>query len=465
MRLLTLALCSFSLMRVLAGDWTRFRGPNGSGVADSTGLPVEFGPGNREAWRTELPFGASSPVIAGNRLWLTSREGDKLITLCLDAPTGKILWRRQIDRPRRERHHKLNDPASPSPVTDGSNVYVFFPDFGMVSYGPDGNERWRHSLGPFQNMFGMAASPMLAGNRLVLVCDQQKGSFMIALDKDSGKQSWRVDRAGTGIGWAVPILRDEEELIVFSNRRVEGVSLSDGSSRWWHNLVLDASNGVPLLDGDTLYVNAPGYDQPWVPTFASMLEKVDLNQDKMITAAELAKEPDLAEFFDYLDDNGDGKVDAKEWEISRQAGVGEYGLTALKLGPRNELSRESVAWRLKRNLPYVPAPILYQGVLYMVKGGGIITTVDPKTGAILKQGRSAKAPGEYYASPVAADGKVYMVSLEGKLTVLKADAQWEVLAVNDMLEECYATPAIANGRIYVRTRTALYGFQTGATGK
>jgi outer membrane protein assembly factor BamB len=228
--------------------------------------------------------------------------------------------------------------------------------------------------------------------------------------------------------------------------------------------VLDASNGVPLLDGDTLYVNAPGYDQPWIQSFASALEKVDSNKDKLITASELAKDPELGEFFDYLDDNGDGKVDAKEWEIARQAGVGEYGLTALKLGPPNELTKDAVAWRLKRNLPYVPAPILYQGILFLVKDGGIITAVDAKTGEILKAGRSEKAPGEYYASPVAADGKVFLLSMEGKLTVLKAEAQWEVLAVNDMLEECFATPAIANGRIYVRTRGALYSFQEAASG-
>lgn len=428
---------------------------------------MEFGPGLKQAWKTEMPFGASSPVVAGGRLWLTAREGETLVTLCLDANTGKILWRREISRPRRERHHKLNDPAAPTPVTDGSNVYVFFADFGLLSYGPDGNERWRHPLGPFQNMFGMAASPVLAGGKLVLVCDQQKGSFMVAVDKDSGKPSWRVDRKGTGIGWAVPIVRGagaSEELIVFSNRRVEGVSLADGSRRWWYNLVLDASNGVPLLDGDTLYVNAPGYDQPWIQSFASALEKVDSNKDKLITASELAKDPELGEFFDYLDDNGDGKVDAKEWEIARQAGVGEYGLTALKLGPPNELTKDAVAWRLKRNLPYVPAPILYQGILFLVKDGGIITAVDAKTGEILKAGRSEKAPGEYYASPVAADGKVFLLSMEGKLTVLKAEAQWEVLAVNDMLEECFATPAIANGRIYVRTRGALYSFQEAASG-
>ncbi len=465
MRLLIIVVLSLSLTPVWAADWTRFRGPNGSGVAESARLPVEFGPGLNQAWKTELAFGASSPVVAGGRLWLTAREADKLITLCLDAASGKILWRRQIDRPRQERHHKLNDPASPTPVTDGSNVYVFFPDFGLVSYGPDGNERWRHPVGPFQNMFGMAGSPVLAGGKLVLVCDQQKGSFLMAVDKDSGKRSWRVDRTGTGIGWAAPIVRktaDGEELIVFSNRRVEGVSLANGARRWWHNLVLDGSNGVPLLDGDTLYVNAPGYDQPWIQSFAAGLEKLDSNKDNLITAAELAKDPELTDFFDYLDDNGDGKVDAREWEIARQAGVGEYGLTALKLGPANELPKGAVAWRLKRNLPYVPAPILYQGLLFMVKAGGIITTVDPKTGEIFKAGRSAKAPGDYYASPVAADGKVFLLSQEGKLTVLKAEAQWEVLAVNDMLEECLATPAIANGRIYVRTRTALYSFQAAA---
>jgi outer membrane protein assembly factor BamB len=122
------------------------------------------------------------------------------------------------------------------------------------------------------------------------------------------------------------------------------------------------------------------------------------------------------------------------------------------------LESSAVRWRFKRNLPYVPAPVLYDGVFYMVKSGGIITALDPANGNLLKQGRSEKAPGEYFASPVASGGKVFLLSAEGKVTVLKASREWEVLAVNDLGDEAYASPAITGGRIFVRTRGTLFAF-------
>jgi len=139
--------------------------------------------------------------------------------------------------------------------------------------------------------------------------------------------------------------------------------------------------------------------------------------------------------------------------------VGEWGAIAVRPGnARGQLAASAVHWRVQKNIPYIPAPLLYQEVYYLVKTGGIITSLDPATGSILKQGRSPNALGEYYASPVAADGKVFLANTEGKISVLKAGAEWEVLAVNDFGEEISATPALSNGRIYVRTRSAIYGF-------
>jgi outer membrane protein assembly factor BamB len=142
-------------------------------------------------------------------------------------------------------------------------------------------------------------------------------------------------------------------------------------------------------------------------------------------------------------------------------GVGEWGAIAVRPGnARGQLEPGVIRWRLQKNIPYIPAPLLYQGVYYMVKTGGIITSIDPATGRILKEGRSPSGLGEYYASPVAADGKVYLANTEGKITVLKAGAQWEVLAVNEIDDEVNATPALSDGRVYVRTHGALYCFST-----
>ena len=177
--------------------------------------------------------------------------------------------------------------------------------------------------------------------------------------------------------------------------------------------------------------------------------------------AESKPEKDWEEHFGWVDRNGDGLIDAAEWEEARTLGMGPYGAISVRMDGKGKLEAEAVDWRLQKNIPYIPTPLLYGGVYYLVKSGGIVTALDPATGKVLKQGRSAEALGEYYASPVAGDGKVYMVSEEGKLSVLKAGAEWEVLAVNDLGEQVFASPAIGDGRLFVRTKGTLYCFSGG----
>src|SRR5437867_8208609 len=182
-------LVAIALVGATAGhaeDWLQFRGPNSAGVSNNRQLPVEFGPGKIVVWETDLPQGYSSPVLAGDNIFLTAVDNEKLFTICLDRATGRINWRREVPRTRKGELHKSNGPASASPVSDGRNVFVFFYDFGLICFGPDGNERWRTPLGPFNNPFGLASSPVLAGDTLLINCDQETGSFFLALDKNTG---------------------------------------------------------------------------------------------------------------------------------------------------------------------------------------------------------------------------------------------------------------------------------------
>ena len=173
----------------------------------------------------------------------------------------------------------------------------------------------------------------------------------------------------------------------------------------------------------------------------------------------MSANPEMGEHFGFFDLNADTFVTAQEWNTMRTLGVGDFGAMAIRPGDgRGKLDAKAVLWRFQKNLPYIPAPLLYQNVFYMVKDGGIITSLDATTGRPLKEGRSPDALGEYHASPVAADDKVFLANVEGKITVLKAGAQWEVLGVNDLGEEVHATPALSGGRIYVRTRSAVYCF-------
>jgi len=175
-------------------EWLQFRGPNGAGVAEGVALPAEFNATKNVVWKTQVPFARSSPVVTADRVFLTASEGDKLSTLALDRTTGKVLWRRDVVRARHMPIYKANDAASPSPVSDGKNVFAFFGELGLISYGPDGKERWRVPLGPFNSFYGMGGSPVLAGNTLVMVCDQRAGSFVVAVDARDGKVLWQKSR-------------------------------------------------------------------------------------------------------------------------------------------------------------------------------------------------------------------------------------------------------------------------------
>ena len=185
-------------------DWSRFRGPNGSGLSDARGLPTTFGPSQNVVWKLELPEGFSSPVIAGTRLFLTGFRDDALLTFAVDRTTGKLLWERPAPRARKEKLDPRNHPAAASAATDGQRVFVFFGDYGLLAYDVNGRELWRRPLGPFNNIYGMGASPIVVDDVVILACDQSTGSFIAAFDKKSGRERWRTPRPEARSGHTTP---------------------------------------------------------------------------------------------------------------------------------------------------------------------------------------------------------------------------------------------------------------------
>jgi len=441
-----------------AQDWPRFRGPNGSGVSDTSGLPSEFGPSKNLRWKTAVPFSRSSPVIAGDRIYLTAAEGDQLITLCLDRSSGRVRWRRQITRPRVMPIYKLNDPASPTPVTDGRNVYAFFAEMGLVSFTSDGVERWRLPLGPFDTFYGVSTSPILSGATLLMLCDTRSKGFLIAVDSASGRVRWRVERSLTRMeGYSTPVIYtpagEPAQVIVLGGKRLDAYAVATGERIWWLRGLGHLPVATPVFTKNAVVVTTYGSDALEGPAFEEFL-KSDANGDGRLAREEMK---DFDEF-GHIDTNSDGFIDRQEWDFLRNAGLGEYGLLAVPLGGRGEFTSKAILWREKKSYALVPSSLLYQDVLYVIKSGGIITSLDSATGRQFKTDRAKDALGEYYASPVAADGKVVFVSEAGKVVVVKAGPQWEVLAVNDLGEESYATPAITAGQLFIRTRNALYCF-------
>jgi outer membrane protein assembly factor BamB len=440
---------------VAFGEWDRFRGPNGAGVADGYALPAEFDETRNVIWKTALPEGLSSPVVKGGLIFLTGQDREDLITICVEAATGKIQWRRPVKRQRSEKLHKLNHSAAASVAVDDKAVYVFFPDLGLISYGRDGDERWRVPLGPFNNVYGMGASPVVAGGLLVLVCDQSSGSFIAAFEAASGKLRWRVARPEALSGHSTPIVAGTW-VIAPGSFRMDAYDIQTGKVAWTAQGLPSEMKSVPVVDGDMVFIH--GFNTPEndpgrlmaIPTYAEALASHDADRNGKIAKTE-APTKHVASNFDYVDLDRDGQLNEAEWNQYRRTMQAENALLAFRLGGE-------LVWKFQRSVPQLPSPLVYRDVVYMVNESGILTTLDRATGKLFKQARVRGEADRYYASPVAGDGKVYIASHTGTVTVLKAGPEQEVLAINRLDGEILATPALESGRIYLRTRGMLYCF-------
>lgn len=448
-------------------EWTQFRGPNGSGVRETTNLPAELGPGTNVIWKRALATGYSSPVLTGKFIFLTACEDEKLWTICLDRKTGNTLWKKEAPRPRKEKLDFRNNPASPTPATDNQNVYIFFPDYGLLAYDFKGNELWRFPLGPFNNNYGMGESPVVTDNKVVLVCDQNTDSFILALNAEDGKVAWKTARPEAKSGHSTPIVYSpdggESQILAPGSFLLTAYSAGTGKKLWWVGGLSFEMKSTPVMQEDVLFIN--GYASPLnqpenqvkLPSFAESLSKHDANKDGLLTAKELPEEPVYA-WIDFTDLAGDGFLDADDWNFFQAALASLNGMLAIRVGGSGDMTEQNTVWQYRRSVPQLPSPLLYQNVLYMLNDGGNMTTFDPKNGKVLNQGRIKGAGAKFFASPVAADGKVFIISLRGKLSVLNPGGGLETMAQSDFQEECYATPAIGDSRIYIRTVNTLYCF-------
>ncbi|HLK67576.1 MAG TPA: PQQ-binding-like beta-propeller repeat protein [Bryobacteraceae bacterium] len=451
-----------------AAEWDRFRGPNGTGVLDSGALPTEFGSKKNLVWRVDLPPGHSSPVVNNGRLFLTAVENERLYTFCLDPATGRTLWKREAPRPRREKLNSLNNPASPTPAADGANVYVFFPDYGMLSYTREGKERWRVPMGPFNNVYGIGVSPVLADDVVVLVIDQDKNSFITALGQNDGKIRWQKPRPEALSGASTPavVARPGQPSLILApaSFRMDAYSARDGEAQWWVRGLPSEMKCVPILVGDLVFVagfNTPENDpgkQISLPTWKELLERSDTNKDGVIQKGEVT-DAHTKRYYDFIDTDNSGAIEEGEWNLHLAVMAAENGLYVYRMGSRGDASANLV-WKYQRSVPQLPTPVVYRDVVYMLNDRGVLTTLDAAKGEMLKQDRVRGQSDNYYASPVAGDGKIFIASHNGVVAVLRAGGQQELLASNALEEEIFATPAIVGGRLYVRTVSALYCFGT-----
>ncbi len=458
-----LAACALFVSPAAAEEsWSRFRGPNGTGVSTSGHPPVEVGPEANVEWRTEVPFGRSSPVVGGARVFVTGIDGGRFVTMAFDVETGEVAWRAELEPLREEEMHQATDSATPTPATDGTNVYAFFQEAGLVSYDAAGKERWRVALGPFQNFYGMAASPVVWGGRVYQVCDQAFGSFVVAFDATSGEEVWRRERPARAESYTTPILHPSAEapetLLVLGSRWIDAYDLGTGEVAWSVGGVGSGPVASPVLVGDTLFVAAPDHAEGGFPEFETITAEHDADGDGRLTRGEV-EETWLERNFGWLDGDGSGIITAEDWaRIDAEMKNDNWGVFALRLAAGGG----EVLWNYRSNVPYIPSPLVVDGVVWLVEDG-IVTTLDAESGERLHRGRLTGGGADVYASPVAAGGHVYVGTLDGDLAVLEGGGTWTVAKVNELGEEIHATPAVVGDALYLRTKGHLYRFGSPAS--
>jgi outer membrane protein assembly factor BamB len=436
MKRLPLIVLTLSFPAALAqgGDWPQWRGPGGNGVSQEKGLPVTWGEGKGIAWRARLDgAGVSSPIVVGDLVIVTSQigrgdvrpgnhpmlgqrggdlpaersiagEAQDTVTFLVEAynrKNGKRAWQYRLPAERTadslpEVHQKTN-LANPSPSTDGERVYAWFGTGQFVALDLKGKVVWQKHLakdyGPYAITWGHSSSPTVYGQSLILQCDHEPASYLLALDKKTGKELWKSDR-GKGLrSYSTPIVVNGpsgDELVVNSSQRLEGYDPKTGA-RLWH---YEEPNQFPI--------HVPSYS--------------------------------------------DGII-----YMSRGYRSGPY--MAIRPGGRGDIAgTKHMLWHVPTGAPYVSSLVHYQGVVYLASDAGILQAAEAETGKRLFQGRTGNL---YSAAPVAGDGKVYFVSETGETVVLKASREFEVLARNQLGGRFLASPVIANGLLLLRSDDEL----------
>jgi len=462
--LLTTTALLFSLST--SAEWNRFRGPNGSGTIESSSLPTEFGPDKNMLWNVDVPKGSSSPIVVGDRIVLTA-EDHHLMVICVDAKNGDLLWNQKLVRARDGKIHVQTDSAVPTPVADDKNVYLFFQELGLVKYSLDGEHQWTLPLGPFNQFYGMAGSPVLSKNLVIIQCDQQTGSFLMAIDKESGKIAWQVDRGTKGAAWSTPILFPTDEtaeiVVVHGKGWLDAYTLSDGTSVWSRSGMGAGPITSPFLVGNTLFLSAPQWsshddENPFLQPLDGFLKQFDKDANKAVSFAEMKGTPFEAEF-GWLDIDKDGSVSVAEYEEAyREMFTENYGISALDLNYSDAQVESSVRWQFQEMLPEISTPLLYQGTVFFADKKGYVNSLNGNTGTLVKRERVKGTGAQFFASPIGADGKVYLASLNGNVVVIDANEKWNVLATNKVGKKLRATPAIYNNTLIIRTVDTLYAF-------
>jgi len=463
-------LASTLLTRAEADDWRQFRGPNASGVAaGSFPLPVEFSQSDKVLWSASIGDGIGSPIVAGDRVFATAMVGEQTLgVFCFEATTGKSVWKREFATGKLPRITPPNSHASSTPATDGQRVFVYFTTLGLLGLdATDGNTLWEKPLPiPAYLMdWGAGVSPIVYRDMVIFNQDDDLSPMLYAFDAATGNERWRTERPDMIAGYAVPVICEADgqtDIVVAGTGRLKGYDPETGKERWTCNTLLRTIMTSPVVRDGVIYISTQSYGDEHRTIKFALLEWLDTNQDGKLAREELPKE--FWKRFDLSDKDHNGAIEGEELDTAFQSSDNQAGggaiIQAVRGGGRGNVTATHLAWnnfyKVKAPASNLASPLVVGNQLFVVKKGGLTSSFDVSSGKPHWELARARNIGDYYASPVAADGKIYVIGENGFVVVLAQGPELKILAKNDMGEPCLASPAIADGRIYIRTREKLY---------
>jgi outer membrane protein assembly factor BamB len=455
-----------------AADWPQFRGPNGSAVSDEKGLPTEWGKDKHIAWKVDVPgFGLSSPVIWGDKVFVTSADSEKqkrptgggfggggfggpgsypkggfgggklpddvykFEIYCLNAADGKIIWKQTaVEKKPANPKFPSNSYATETPITDGERVYASFGMNGIYCYDFSGKQIWKADIGTHSMAFGhgTASSPVLADGKLIVQCDNEGGSFVVAFDAKTGKEAWRTKRSEK-TAWCSPFVwktKDRTEVVCVGGQKIRSYDPASGSELWSLGGSSAQPKATPVANDEILFVGAGG-------GFA------------------------MGGMGAFGGPGGGSKGGGPKGGFG--GGGGSKPLFAVKAGAKGDISlkdgaksSDAIAWHSTQAGPTTASPLLYDGLLYILEErGGILACYDSKNGKQQYKERISGARG-FTSSPWAYDGKIFCLDDSGSTHVVQAGREFKLLGSNTLSGMTWSTPAVANGALYLRTVDHLY---------